>query len=217
MFTGIIEEVGRVIEARRRADSMTLTIAAHAILGDIGAGDSVCIDGVCQTVTACSNIGFTFDAQMETIRKTTLGTFVPGRFVNLERSLTIEKPLGGHFVQGHVNGTGRIAGIGKKGSNVYATVSIPGDLILYCVREGSIALDGISFTISELSGNLVTINVIPYTFHQTTIQYKRVGDMVNIETDLLGRYVGRFLEFQRIAMSGTENTLTEETLRQWGW
>ena len=196
---------------------MILTIAAHAILGGIGIGDSICIDGACQTVTACSNIGFTFDAQRETIRKTTLGTFVPGRFVNLERSLTLEKPLGGHFVQGHVNGTGRIASIGKKGSNVYATVGISGDLISYCVREGSIALDGISLTISELSGNLVTINVIPYTFRQTTIQYKKTGDMMNIETDLLGRYVGRFLEFRRTSKPGAKRTLTEETLGVVAW
>jgi riboflavin synthase len=137
--------------------------------------------------------------------------------VNLERSLTLVKPLGGHFVQGHVNGTGRITGIGKMGANVYATVSIPSDLIPYCVGEGSIALDGISLTISEMSGNLVTINVIPYTFRRTTIQYKQVGDMMNIETDLLGRYVSRFLELRRSAGPEDKGNLTEETLRRWGW
>lgn len=196
---------------------MVLTIAARFVLDGIGVGDSLCIDGACQTVTGCSNFGFTFDAQRETIRKTTLASFIPGRFVNLERSLTLVKPLGGHFVQGHVNGTGRITGIGKMGANVYATVSIPSDLIPYCVREGSIALDGISLTISEMSGSLVTINVIPYTFRRTTIQYKQVGDMMNIETDLLGRYVSRFLELRRSAGPEDKGNLTEETLRRWGW
>ncbi len=211
MFTGLVEEIGDVLSVQRRYGSMRITVAVRTILESMQEGDSVNIDGVCHTVTSFSDADFTVDTLAETLKKTTLGTYKPGRRVNLERSLTLERRMGGHFVQGHVNDTGLITTIRREQNNVFVTVELSDELMKYCIREGSLALDGISLTIAEISGREVTINVIPHTYSHTTLQSKKTGDRVNVEVDLLGRYVERLLGLAR------PTGLTEEKLKSLGW
>jgi riboflavin synthase len=182
MFTGIVEEIGRVRSALRAGDSARLVIEAATVLAETGPGDSISIDGVCQTVTGL-------------LRK-------PGDRVNLERSLRADARLGGHIVQGHVSGVASIREIRRSVDNVYLSVELPVDLMRYCVREGSIALDGISLTIADLVGTRVVINVIPATLERTTLTDKRPGDQLNVETDIIGRYVERLLSaYERPGMT----------------
>lgn len=211
MFTGLIEEVGRVTAVRRQSRSMTLAIEARIVAQDLSVGDSICVDGACQTVTSVAGSSFVVEALAETMRKTTLGLFAAGRSVNLERSLLPGRRLGGHFVQGHVNGTGLVMAVRKEQRNVYLSVRIDADLARTCIAEGSIAIDGVSLTIAELRGSQVTVNVIPHTLAHTTLRERRAGDRVNVETDLVGRHVERLLGRAR------DSALTQGRLESLGW
>jgi riboflavin synthase len=193
MFTGIVEEVGRMESVSKGSESLTVTVTARKILDDLGIGDSVAVDGVCQTVTRLGGTSFTFDTLAVSLKKTTLSRAVRGRPVNLERAVLPLTRMGGHFVQGHVQSRCTITAIRKTGNNVYLTVRLPQSQLHYCIAEGSIALDGISLTIAEIEDPLVTVNIIPQTFKETTLAWKKPGDQMNLETDLLGRYVERLL------------------------
>jgi riboflavin synthase len=193
MFTGIVEEVGIVRSVTNLGDKARLLIQAAKVLEGTRLGDSINIDGVCQTVTAIENMGFSVDTLGESLKKTTLGELRPGNYVNLERALCPDSRMGGHIVQGHVACTVRIRALRITGNNVYLAVEIPEDQIRYCVPEGSIALDGISLTIAEISGNVATMNIIPATMEATGLKYKQSGGFMNLETDIIGRYVERLL------------------------
>ena len=210
MFTGIIEEIGTVREVRRTGNYQRFTLGARTVLEGTRIGDSIAIDGVCQTVTALSADGFTVEALGATPQKTTLGSFLPGRRVNLERALTPHSRLGGHFVQGHVEGTAPVVALRAQGVDRYLTIRVPAEIVPLCLPEGSIAIDGISLTIAELKNDLVTINVIPATWTATTLGERRVGDRLNVESDLLGRYVARLLR-------ATDHGLSAQKLSQWGY
>lgn len=193
MFTGIVEEIGTVRAIRRQGQFQKLTVAATTVLEETRIGDSISIDGVCQTVTSMDDGSFTVETLDASLTKTTLGRYRTGRRVNLERALTPTSRMGGHIVQGHVDGTGAVREICTSGYNVYFSVELPAELARYTISEGSIAIDGTSLTISELNGNVVVINIIPTTWNATVLADRRPGDSVNIEIDVLARYVAGML------------------------
>ena len=193
MFTGIIEEMGIVSEVRRTLQGTILTIIASDVLADSKVGDSIGIDGVCLTMTQVDSTSFTADISAETLRRTTLGDRSLGDGVNLERSLRLNSRLGGHIVLGHVDDVGVISGWKDEGTSSMMRVSASPDVMRYVVFKGSICVDGISLTIANLFETEFEIALIPHTKQVTTIGKKRVGDRVNIEVDLLGRYVERLL------------------------
>ena len=212
MFTGIVEEVGQVRSFSRQADSARLIIQAKHVLEDIKLGDSINIDGVCQTVISFDSETFVVDTLAESLKKTTLGNLRPGNFVNLERALRPDSRMGGHFVQGHVACKVRILEFQRTGNNVYLIVEIPEEHLRYCVPEGSITLDGISLTIAQIKGNSVKVNIIPATLLATSLRHKQAGDLMNLETDILGRYVENLLS------SATKNRgLSFERLEELGY
>ncbi len=211
MFTGIIEEVGEIITVTPIENGKNLTIRARRVLEGTRIGDSIAVDGVCLTVTALGSEQFSVQAVGETLEKTTLGTVQHGRRVNLERALAVGDRLGGHFVQGHVNGIGHIRTMRKRGENYLLEVEIPPPLRKYIILEGSIAIDGISLTIAHLIDVLVGINIIPHTMENTNLRYKQVGDGVNIEVDLIAKYIENLIRFSK------QNELNENRLKQWGY
>ena len=193
MFTGIIEEIGVVSEIKRTGQGAVLTVNASDVLTDSEVGDSIAIDGVCLTMTRADSTSFTADISAETLRRTTLGDLSRGDAVNLERSLQLNSRLGGHIVLGHVDDVGAISGWEDEGDSSMMRVAASPDVMRYVVFKGSICVDGISLTIANLFETEFEIALIPHTKQVTTIGEKRVGDRVNIEVDLLGRYVERLL------------------------
>jgi riboflavin synthase len=212
VFTGIVEEVGRISSVTASGDKARLVVRAERVLEGTCLGDSINIDGVCQTVTAVNDPEGTFavDTLGESLKKTTLGGLRVGSPVNLERALRPDSRMGGHIVQGHVACTVRILALRTVGNNVYLEAEIPDDQLRYCVPEGSIALDGISLTIARISANVVTVNIIPATLKATCLADKWAGDLMNLETDIIGRYVERLL-------SPGAKGLTFERLRELGY
>ena len=223
MFTGIIEEVGVVTSLNRESDRMRLVVGARKILGGTKYGDSINIEGVCQTVAELEDNGFTVFTLAESLKKTTLGELRAGSKVNLERAMRPDSRMGGHMVQGHVSTTVPIRELSRTGGNVYLTVEVPGEFIRLCVPEGSVALDGISLTVAKISGSLITVNIIPVTFDGTTLKNKKPGDRMNLETDIIGRYVERYLapfiaDFRAAGSHNEESgSLSFERMRELGF
>jgi riboflavin synthase len=193
MFTGIIETVGKIANIERQGESVRLTIAAGKIAEDVQIGDSVSINGVCLTATSTQAPQMTFDAVYETMRKTSLGSLQIGDAVNLERSLPANGRLGGHIVQGHVDGTGRIASIRPVGNSWFVYIDAAPELMRYIVTKGSVAVDGISLTVADAADRTFSISIIPHTWEHTTLRDKRAGDPINIECDIIGKYVEKML------------------------
>jgi riboflavin synthase len=193
MFTGIIETAGKVSAIERQSESVRLTIAAGSIAEDVAIGDSVSVNGVCLTVVSAQPPHISFDAIHETMRRTTLGHLQVGSVVNLERALAVGGRLDGHIVQGHVDGTGRIASIRPVGNSYYIYVDAAPELMRYVVTKGSVALDGISLTVAESADRTFAVAIIPHTWEATNLRDRHAGDQVNIETDILGKYVEKLL------------------------
>ena len=193
MFTGIIEEIGKIVKTTPIAGGLSMKIEATKILDDIKVNDSICIDGVCLTVTNFDDSGFWVDAVGATLEKTNFVSIKTSTLVNLERSVRLNDRLGGHLVQGHVTGIGTISEIQKLGENYLIKIVIPEILERYLIKEGSIAINGISLTIADLNKNVVSISVIPHTWQNTNLQYMKINDKVNIEIDVLAKYVEKFL------------------------
>ena len=219
MFTGLVEEIGTVTSIWKHSDYQLLEIRADHVLKDTAVGDSISIDGVCQTVTHLYGNRFLVEVLAVSLAKTTFGTFRSGRRVNLERSVTLSTRLGGHLVQGHVDATAAVVSLSRNQKNGYLTVELPPELETYCVREGSIAIDGVSLTIAQLRGTLVTVNIIPLTWERTVLSERRIGDRANIEVDIIGRYVARMLgiEKQPNHTQPSSFRLTPENLLAWGY
>jgi len=196
MFTGIIEETGIVRKIIAQGQGKRLTISAQRILEGLKVEDSVCVCGVCLTVIAVDAASFTVEAVGATLEKTTLGGYRTGKHVNLERAMRLGDRLGGHLVQGHVNGVGTIVNIRKQVEYWLVEIAIPDALCKYVVAEGSIAIDGISLTVASLDDNLVGISLIPYTLNHTVLSNSKAGDTCNIETDMIGKYVEKLLPAQ---------------------
>lgn len=194
MFTGIIEEVGRVKSIRRRAESAILGVSAPSMASELGPGDSVAVNGACLTVTTTDEGGFSCDLSPETLVRTTLGAAAKGMCVNLERSLSLGSRLGGHFVQGHIDGIGRFVSRSPGGDGAVLMFEYPAELERYLVYKGSVAVDGISLTIAELAEHAFAVAAIPFTLKMTNLGNLQAGNAVNLEVDILGKYVERFFQ-----------------------
>ena len=193
MFTGIVEELGTIRSIRRGAASAVLSIGAEAVLSDLRIGDSVAVNGVCLTATGVDGSGFTADVMHETLQRSSLGALGPGSRVNLERAMAADGRFGGHIVSGHIDGTGTIAERRRDDNAVWYTVSAPPALLRYIVEKGSIAIDGISLTVASVEADRFSVSVIPHTAAVTALGAKGPGDTVNLETDLIGKYVEKLL------------------------
>ena len=197
MFTGIIEAVGKVTGRSAINGGWRFTIIAPEVLTDVGIGDSICVNGVCLTVVALSGEQFSMEAVGETLEKTNIGDLLTGDEVNLERAMAANGRFGGHVVQGHINGTARITRWEARGDNWVLEVEVPERLLPYIILEGSIALDGISLTVAALDGATVRINIIPHTVNVTNLHRKKKGDSLNVEVDVIAKYVENMLRFQK--------------------
>jgi len=215
LFTGIIEEIGRVRSLRKQAGSAILGIEARLVAAELNPGDSIAVNGACLTVTAREKGGFSCDLSPETIQRTTLGAARKGMAVNLERPLSLGSRLGGHFVQGHVDGVGRLVSRAPGGDGWAVTIECPAELERYLVSKGSVAVDGISLTIAALEENAFTVAVIPFTLKMTNLGSMEIGSAVNLEADILGKYVERF--FQLGLASNKPSGLSAAYLREQGF
>ncbi len=193
MFTGIIEEIGKISRVRSIAGGKSLFVSSKEILDDVKIGDSIAVNGVCLTVTNINETGFWADAVGATLEKTTLAFLSENTFVNLERSVRLMDRLGGHLVQGHVNGIGSISKITKPGENYFLEIILPDKLHKYVINEGSIAIDGISLTVAQIDNSGIILSIIPHTWNNTTLKTISIGTRVNIETDVIAKYVENLL------------------------
>ena len=189
MFTGIIEEIGTVHSMKKGRNSMELSIHSDKILTDVHVGDSISVNGICLTVTSFTKSLFTVDVMPETVQASSLRMLKPGSPVNLERAMSAEGRFGGHFVSGHIDGTGTILRKDHKENAVYYVIQLDSGLSTYCIPKGSVAIDGTSLTIFGIEGDLLTVSLIPLTHQDTILGRKSAGDIVNIENDLIGKYI----------------------------
>jgi riboflavin synthase len=192
MFTGIVEELGTVTDIRHGADSARLTVRAGVVKGS-RSGDSIAVNGVCLTVADDSGDTFTADVMRETLERSSLGTLQVSDKVNVERAATLQTRLGGHLVQGHVDGVGHVLDRQPGDSWEIVAVRLPEALLRYVVEKGSIALDGVSLTVTGIAGDVVSVSLIPETLRRTTLGVRSVGDAVNVEVDVLAKHVERLL------------------------
>ncbi|WP_300712365.1 riboflavin synthase [uncultured Brachyspira sp.] len=192
MFTGIVEEIGTV----KSVQSKVIIVEADKIFDDLHLGDSVAVNGTCLTVSSFDNKIFNADVTQETLNRTNLGSLKNGSKVNLERAMTLSGRFGGHIVSGHIDGVGIIKSMKKDDNAIILTIEVPRTLMKYIVEKGSVTVDGISLTVASLTDNTFSIAVIPHTLKETVLYYKKEGDKVNIENDVIGKYVERLLTFK---------------------
>lgn len=222
MFTGIIEEKGSLRRIEKSGDSMILEIEAQEVLTDVRVGDSIAINGVCLTVVSFDERSFKADVMPETYRKTTLHQCKIGERVNLERAMSSQGRFGGHLVQGHVDGTGKVKSLRQDGNAVVYTIAADQpSLTTYMIPKGSVALDGISLTLVEVHDDTFTVSIIPHTLQETTLGDRKPGDAVNIECDMMGKYVQRFVRQMlqgNLSDSGSsKDSITKDLLQQHGF
>ncbi len=197
MFTGLIKDIGKVVSVRANATGKEFVIETSKLAADIAIDDSVAVNGVCLTATAIKENKFTVQAVHVTLEKTNIGSLKIGSSVNLELALRPMDRMGGHFVQGHVNGLGCLKKITPMGKNYELEFSAPKDLFKYMIPEGSIAIDGISLTIARLTDHSFTVSIIPHTYSNTILSSKKIGDSVNLEVDMMAKYLENFLRFEK--------------------
>lgn len=214
MFTGIVREIGEVKSVKRGNSLVRLEIGCPAIRDSLGLGDSVAVDGCDLTVTELTATGFCCDATQETLRRTTIGDLTAGSRVNLEPSLTPSTPISGHLVLGHVDGTGVIRSLNRSGSQAELLVGAPAALMRYVAEKGSITVSGVGLTVVSVGSDFFSCWLVPYTLNNTTLGNRKAGDKVNLEVDILARYVVRALEAG--VRPGREG-VTEEFLREHGF
>jgi riboflavin synthase len=215
MFTGLVEEVGAVESLEPRAAGSRLRLRAPGIAAGLREGDSINVSGVCLTAVDVRPAGFSADVSPETLRRSSLGALRTGQQVNLERALQPSSRLGGHIVQGHVDGVGSVVSLDLLGdNNWWLRVEIPEELDRYLVFKGSIAIDGISLTVAAIENRVVSVTIIPHTYENTTLRTRRSGDTVNLETDILAKYVEKMMA--NLDLRGSR-PITEERLREEGW
>ena len=194
MFTGIVEEMGVIKRLEKSGAGTTLTILASTVMDDLEAGASLSVNGACLTVVSVGEREFAVEVSPETLAVTTLGQLAAGTPVNLERAMRVHDRIGGHLVAGHVDGVGSIQNRTPEGNAIVLTIEAPREVLRYCVHKGSITLDGISMTINEVSDRNFSVAVIPHTAKATTLGLKKPGETVNLEADLIGKYVERLLQ-----------------------
>lgn len=193
MFTGIVEEMGQVEGIQRGRQSAILTIRAKTVLEGTKIGDSIAVNGVCLTVTTLSPDRFTADVMHETLDRSSLAQLKRGSAVNLERAMAADGRFGGHIVAGHIDGTGRVAEVRKDDNAIWYTIQAAPQVLRYIVEKGSIAVDGISLTVARVEDDRFAISAIPHTVAQTVLRDRKEGDLVNLETDIIGKYVEKLL------------------------
>jgi riboflavin synthase len=193
MFTGLVEETGELLALEHSASGARLTVLAPLVCTDARLGDSIAVNGCCLTVTAQEGETLAFDLLAETLARTNLGALAPGAPVNLERALAAHSRLGGHFVQGHIDTTSRVLGFEKVKADYRLEIALPAEFAGYVAFKGSIAIDGISLTVAEVGTASFTVWIIPHTLAMTNLRAKSAGDLVNLEFDLLAKYVERLL------------------------
>lgn len=206
MFTGIIEEKGKLVEKQIHGNSGSLRIAASKVLEKTKIGDSIAVNGVCLTVTTLGDGFFTADVMAETIRRSSLGSLMPGAHINLERAMAADGRFGGHIVSGHIDGTGEIASMVKEENATLITIKADSKILNLIVEKGSITIDGISLTVASVSKEDFTVSIIPHTGDVTTLMERKVGDQVNLENDLVGKYVQKLLGISNESNSDNTNS-----------
>ncbi len=216
MFTGIVEEVGVVKALDKSLAGGSLHVLAKAILGDLPAGASISVNGACLTVVAGDSEEFVVEVSPETLSVTTLGDLTPGAPVNLERAMKLNERIGGHLVSGHVDVVGSIVSRRQEGNSIVVTIEAPPPILRYCVPKGSVTVDGVSMTINAVLDGSFTLAVIPHTAKATSLGIKQPGDRVNLESDLIGKYVERLLQERGHAPPGPSPTIDAEYLKKKG-
>ena len=214
MFTGIIEELGTVMKLDQQGVSAKITIEADKVLEKTKLGDSIAVNGVCLTVTDLGKNSFCADVMAETLRRSSLGVLKKGSKVNLERAMAADGRFGGHMVSGHIDGTGEIAKISPEGTAVWYTIQAPQNILDGIVEKGAIAIDGISLTVADVSDRDFSVSIIPHTGANTTLSLKKQGNIVNLENDVVGKYVQKFLVNKQ---EKPESKVTEEFLGKYGF
>lgn len=194
MFTGIVEEIGTVKAVQRSGTSSIIRIEAKKVLSDIHLGDSIAVNGVCLTVTDFDGSTFQADVMNETLSRSSLGSLKTGSPVNLERAMSAKGRFGGHIVSGHIDGTGTISDIRKDGIAVWYTITASPHIMRYIIEKGSIAIDGISLTVAKVTDSSFSVSIIPHTAEQTILSQKNRGDTVNLENDMIGKYVEKLMK-----------------------
>jgi riboflavin synthase len=218
MFTGIVEAVGRIEAVQPTGGDLRLQVSVGGLdLADVRVGDSIAVSGVCLTVVEVGPAGFAADVSRETMSRTSLAEARPGSAVNLEKALTLSQRLGGHLVSGHVDGLGIVRERRDDGRSVRLRVEVPRELAKYVAEKGSITVDGVSLTVNRVDGAMMELNIVPHTLQQTTLAELRPGRRVNLEVDLIARYVERLLLGDRAAEPSTGPGLSRELLVEHGF
>ena len=211
MFTGIVEEIGTVCEVKRNGNNSYIRIIAEKVLSDVHIGDSIAVNGVCLTVTRHDGNIFQADVMNETLNRSSLGSLTNGSKVNLERAMSAEGRFGGHIVSGHIDGTGKVTDIKNDGIAIWYTISAKPEIMRYIVEKGSVAIDGISLTVARVTENNFSVSIIPHTAEQTILSLKKIGDIVNLENDIIAKYV------EKLIVPPKKKGVTLELLAQTGF
>jgi len=215
MFTGIVEEIGVIQKIQRGVKSSVLSIQGNIILGGLKIGDSIAVNGVCLTVESFSKNIFTADVMHETLNRSTIINLKTGSHVNLERAMPANGRFGGHIVSGHIDGIGIITNIKRDDNAIWYTVKTTGKIMNYIVEKGSIAIDGISLTVSDVGTEAFSVSIIPHTAKATILSEKSVGDSVNLENDVVGKYIGKLIGYEQDKMP--QSGITKEFLTKFGY
>ena len=217
MFTGIVEEVGQVAEIKKSKDWAELKIKAEKVLEDVSLGDSIAVNGVCLTVTTFGKGFFTADVMHETLNRSSLSLLTKGSSVNLERAMSANGRFGGHIVSGHIDGTGVITDIKKDAIATWVTIEAGESIMRLIVEKGSIAIDGISLTVAEVTDKYFKVSLIPHTGSNTTLLQKKIGEKVNLENDVIGKYVERLMSFSKAEDTKQKSNITMDFLAKHGF
>jgi riboflavin synthase len=216
MFSGIVEEMGAIQAIEKGLARAKFSILASLILDDLKVGDSISVSGACLTASQVGDLGFSVDVSTETLNCTTLGTIPVGTPVNLERAMKLNSRMGGHLVSGHVDGLGILRAREQDGNAIQLTIEVPDEIIRYCVPKGSITVDGISLTINAVSDRSIAVAIIPHTARVTTVGLKQIGDTVNLESDMIGKYVERLLQASGVLPAKPASVIDRDYLQKRG-
>lgn len=216
IFTGIIEELGVVKSIAINGASGCITIKAKKVLEGTQLGDSIAVNGTCLTVTSINSDGFSADVMAETVRRTSLSQVGKGDMVNLERAMILNGRFGGHIVSGHIDGTGTITKYTKEENAIWVTIKAPDEILDLIVEKGSICIDGISLTVATVSDRDFQVSIIPHTAKDTTLIHKKVGSLVNLENDIVGKYIKKLMENKQEEQAKKASGLTMEMLEEYG-
>lgn len=216
IFTGIIEELGVVKSIAINGASGCITIKAKKVLEGTQLGDSIAVNGICLTVTSINSDGFSADVMAETVKRTSLSQVGKGDLVNLERAMILNGRFGGHIVSGHIDGTGTITKYTKEENAIWVTIKAPDEILDLIVEKGSICIDGISLTVATVSDQDFQVSIIPHTAKETTLIHKKVGSLVNLENDIVGKYIKKLMENNQEEQAKKASGLTMEMLEEYG-